>query len=33
MIFDQKLAQVDEPEDLVSWAENQLYKPVYKDLA
>ena len=32
MIFDKKLAQVDEPDDLVSWAQSQLHKPVYKEL-
>ncbi len=30
MIFDQKLATVDEPADLVAWTEAQIYKPEYK---
>ena len=30
IIFDQKLATVEEPADLVSWTEAQVYKPEYK---
>ncbi len=30
MIFDQKLATVEEPADLVAWTESQVYKPEYK---
>ena len=33
LIFDQKLATVEEPEDLVAWTESQLYKPEYKAVA
>ena len=32
-IFDQKLATVEEPADLVAWTEAQIYKPEYKPLA
>ena len=33
MIFDQKLATVAEPADLVSWTEAQVYRPEYKTMA
>ncbi len=30
LIFEQKLATVEEPADLVAWTETQVYKPAYK---